>query len=79
MLLKLQGYEFEIEYVKRDPNILNFISRHTILHERQINENICEKYVNFVTTTAVPKPSTINDISTATKQDKFLQNFMPKD
>ena len=40
--------------------------------KRQIIENIYEKYVNFVTTTAVPKSLTIDDIS---KQDKFLQNL----
>ena len=75
MLLQLQGYEFEIEYVKSESNISDFISRHLIQDKRQIDENIYEKYVNFVTTTAVPKSLTIDDISTATKQDKFLQNL----
>ena len=75
MLLQLQGYEFEIEYVKSESNISDFISRHPIQDKRQIDENIYEKYVNFVTTTAVPKSLTTDDISTATKQDKFLQNL----
>ena len=75
MSSQLQGYEFEIEYVKSESNISDFISRHPIQDKRQIDENIYEKYVNFVTTTAVPKSLTIDDISTATKQDKFLQNL----
>ena len=75
MLLQLQGYESEIVYVKSESNISDFISRHPIQDKRQIDENIYEKYVNFVTTTAVPKSLTIDDISTATKQDKFLQNL----
>ena len=75
MLLQLQGYEFEIEYVKSESNISNFISRHPIPDERQIDQTTYEKYVNFVTTTtAVPKLLIIN-ISTATKQNKLLRNL----
>ena len=58
MLLQLQGYEFEIENKKSESNILDFISQHPI----QIDENTYEKYVSFVTTAAVPKSLTINDI-----------------
>ena len=49
--------------------------RHPIQDKRQIDGNIYEKYVNFVTTTTVPQSLTIDDTSTATKQDKFLQNI----
>ena len=66
MLLQLQGYEFEIEHVKSESNISDFISQHPIQDKRQIDKNIYEKYVNLETTTAVPKSLTINDISTAT-------------
>ena len=75
MLLQRQGYKFEIEYVKNESNISDFISRYPIQNKRQIDENIQVKYVNFVTTTAVSKSLTIDRISTATKQDKFLQNL----
>ena len=74
-LLQRQGYKFEIEYVKNESNISDFISRYPIQNKRQIDENIYEKYLNFVTTTAVWKSLTINDISTATKHKKFLQNL----
>ena len=43
MLLQLQGYEFEIEYVKSESNISDFISRHPIQDKRQIDENIYKK------------------------------------
>ena len=36
MLLQVQGYEFEIEYVKSESNISDFISRHPIQDKRQI-------------------------------------------
>ena len=75
MLFQLQGYEFEIEYVKSESNIPDFIRRHPIQNKRQIDKNIYKKYVNFVTTTAIPKSLTIDDISTATEQNKFLQNL----
>ena len=75
MLLQLQGYEFEVEYAQSESNISDFINRHPTPEEREINENIYENYVNFITTTAIPKSLTINDISTATKQDKVLQNL----
>ena len=53
MLLQRQDYKFEIEYVKNESNISDFISRYPIQNKRQIDENIYEKYLNFVTTTAV--------------------------
>ena len=40
MLLYLQVYDFEIEYVKRELNISDFVSRHPIPDERQMDENI---------------------------------------
>ena len=61
--------------MKSEKNISNLISRHPTLDERRIDENIYENYVNFIITTAIPKSLTINDISTATKQDKVLQNL----
>ena len=75
MLLQLQGYEFEVGYAQSESNISDFISRHPTPEEREINENIYENYVNFITTTTVPKSLTIKDVLTATKQDNFLQNL----
>ena len=75
MLLQLQGYKFEIEYVKSESNISDFISRHSLPDERQIEGKFYGKYDTFVATTAFPKSLAINDISTATKQDKYLQNL----
>ena len=65
--------------MKSESNISDFISRYTIRHERQIKENIYEKYVKLVITTAVPKSLITNDISTATEQVKSLEKFMPED
>ena len=75
MLYQLQGYEFAIEYMKSESNIWGFISRHPIQDKRQIDENTFEKYASFVKRTTVTKSLTTDDNSTATKQDKFLQNL----
>ena len=67
MILQLQGY------VKTEQNISDFISRHPDREQELIERTEVDKYVNFVTSTAVPKSFTLEDIATATKQDKVLQ------
>ena len=67
MILQLQGY------VKTEQNISDYISRHPDREQELIERTEVDKYVNFVTSTAVPKSFTLEDIATATKQDKVLQ------
>ena len=69
MIIQLQSYDFDIKYVKTEQNISDYISRHPD-RERKLEVDKC---VNFVTSTAVPKSFTLEDIATATKQDKVLQ------
>ena len=69
IILQLQGYNFDIKYVKTEQNISDYISRHP---DREQKPEV-DKCVNFVTSTAVPKSFTLEDITTATKQDKVLQ------
>ena len=73
MILQLQCYDFDIKYVKTEVNISGYISRHPDRGQKLIESTKVDKYVNFVTSTAVPKPCTLEDITTATKQDKVLQ------
>ena len=72
-ILQLQGYDFDIEYVKSEQNISNYISRHPDREQKLIESTVVYKYVNFVTYTAVSIAFTLEDITTATKQDKFQQ------
>ena len=73
MILQLQGYDFDIKYVKTEQNISHYISRHTNRKQKLIESTEVDKDVDFVTSTAAPKSITLEDIATATKQDKVLQ------
>ena len=63
----------EIKYVKTEQNISDYISRHPDREQKVIESTAVDKYVNFVTLTAVPKSFTLEDITTVAKQDKVLQ------
>ena len=67
MILQLQGY------VKTEQNISDYISRHPDREQELIERTEVDKYVNFVTSTAVPKSFTLENIATTTKRDKVLQ------
>ena len=54
MILQLQGYDFDIKYVT-EQNISDYISRHPDREQKLIESMEVDKYVNFVTLTAVPK------------------------
>ena len=77
MMLQLQGYDFDIKYVKTEENISDYISRHPDPEQKLIESTEVDKYVNFVTSTAVPKSFTLENVTTATKQDKVLQILKP--
>ena len=73
MILQLQGYDFDIKYVSTEQNIRDYISRHPDREQKLIESTEVDKYVNFVTSTALPKSFTSENIATTTKQDKVLQ------
>ena len=73
MILQLQGYDFDMKYVKTEQNISDYISRHPDRERKLIESTELDKYVNFVTSTAVPKSFTLEYIATTTKRDKVLQ------
>ena len=54
MILQLQGFDFDIEYVKSEQNIIDYISCHPNRKQKLIESNVVDNYVNFVTSTAVP-------------------------
>ena len=73
MILQLQGYDLAIEYVKSEQNISDYTSRHPDRQQKLVESTVVDKYVHFVTSTAVPIAFILEDNTTATKQDKFLQ------
>ena len=73
MIRQLQGYNFDIKQVKNEQNISDYISCHCDREQKLIESTEVDKYEHFVTSTAVPKSFSSEDITTATKQDKVVQ------
>ena len=74
-LLKLQQYEFIMEYKPGKDNPSDFMSR----HPRKITDNLTqltEEHVNFVVTNATPNSISLDEIKEATQQDPVLQLAM---
>ena len=71
MVLRLQNYDFELIYVKGENNISDYTSRHPTGPASDTDIN--EKYVNFVSSHAVPNFLTIEDIEKETHRDPLLQ------
>ena len=73
MIIQLQSYDFNIKYVKTEQNISDYISHHPDREQNLIESTEVDRCVNFVTSTALPRLFTLEDVTAATKQDKVLQ------
>lgn len=63
--LRLQPYNFKVEYRKGADNPADYISRHPILMQTSDStraKKVAEEYVNFVTEYATPKAMTLTEI-----------------
>ena len=76
--LRLQDYDFDIQYIKGLDNPSDFLSRHhptsTNVHTDEFAA-VSAKYLNFLVSHAVPKAMTLSQIQDATKSDKTLQHL----
>ena len=76
--LRLQDFDFSVQYVKGNENPSDFLSRH-LSHGPNVNntklETAADAYVNFLTDHAVPKAMTLFEIQEATKNDPTLQRL----
>jgi hypothetical protein len=74
-ILKLQPYEFTVEYEPGENNPADYLSRHpdqtSELTRRE--EKVAEEYINYIFTNAVPKALTPEEVMVATKEDVTLQ------
>ena len=73
--LKLQPYNFTVMYRSGKDNPADYMSRHpriTTQHSSR-EAKVAEEYINFVTTNAVPKALSVDEIKSATKADSTLQ------
>ena len=74
-ILKLQPYEFTVEYRPGEDNPADYLSRHpdSTTKQSRREEKVVEEYINYVFTNAVPKALTQEEIMIATKEDATLQ------
>nr|XP_004210337.1 uncharacterized protein K02A2.6-like [Hydra vulgaris] len=70
MTLRLQGYPFDLYYVKGKNNISDYSSRHPV---DPCEDEGLEKYVNFTAEYACPKALSLLDIQKETKANPILQ------
>ncbi|XP_065684316.1 uncharacterized protein LOC136096695 [Hydra vulgaris] len=70
MTLQLQGYFFDLHYVKGKNNISDYSSRHSV---DPCEDEGLKKYVNFTAEYTCPKALSLLDIQRETKADPILQ------
>ena len=70
--LRLQGYDFETIHTQGSQNPSDYLSRH-VTHGEERRTSLAEEYVHFLAANAVPKAMNLNEIQSATRQDKTLQ------
>ena len=69
--LRLQQYKFRVVYKSGSTNPADYLSRHPI-DSRPKHTNTADKYVHFVTHTAVLPALTVDDVRKATGEDALL-------
>jgi hypothetical protein len=74
--LRLMPYDFQFVYRpgKDDLNPADFMSRHPYSEPKR--DNAAEAFVAFISQNAVPKAMTLENVRSATKEDKILQKVM---
>ena len=72
-VLRLQPYTFLVKYKPGSENAADYLSRHVTdaLYHKQ--EKYTEEYISFITENSVPKAMTIEEIVSATNNDRTLQ------
>ncbi len=73
--LRLQPYQFIIEYRKGTDNPADFMSRHPFSIETEHNtraSKVAEEYVNFMALQATPKAMTLEELKIETKKMLFF-------
>lgn len=74
--LRLQPYNFRVEYRKGADNPADYISRHPVLtqtNDRTRAAKIAEEYINFTSHHTTPKAMTLTEIKEETLKDSVLQ------
>ena len=75
MRLKLQGFNFEVKYVKGSQNPIDYLSRkprELTEHDRK-ESKLFEKHVNWVISSGLPDAVTLEEMKDATDSDEELK------
>ena len=72
--LRLQQYNFTVEYQKGSGNPADYMSRHPVQTVSERECKIAEEYLNFVCKNACPKAITCEQVEKATENDPVLQS-----
>jgi len=76
LLLRLQGYNFEAEYVSSQNNISDYFSRYPAIISTRKEINTIENHVNYMIHYAIPDALTIDDVKMATLADPTLSKLI---
>jgi len=72
-VLRLQPYTFIVKYKPGSENAADYLSRHVVDASCSKQEKYTEEYISFITHTSVPKAMTVEEIVSATNNDRTLQ------
>eukprot|EP00794_Sanderia_malayensis_P006384 gene6384-biopygen5283 len=72
-VLRLQPYDFKVQYRPGPSNHAVFLSRHPSVHSNGDQGHIPEEYINFIVEHSVPKTMTSSEIKEATNSDKTMK------
>ena len=71
-VLRLQPYSFKVVYKPGNDNPANYLSRHPTRTSLK-QQKLTEQYINYLTRNCVQKAMTLEDIKTATDEEKTLK------
>ena len=74
--LRIQDFDFDIQYIKGPHNPSDFLSRHPIVAKALPDtefEDTATRYLNFIIEHTVPKAMTLENIKLATTSDSTMQ------
>ena len=74
-VLRLQPYSFKITYKSGANNPADYLLRHPTPTSTKKQERMTEEYINFITSSSVPKAMTLEEIVTATNSDGTLKEL----
>ena len=73
-VLRLQPYSFKVVYKPGCNNPADYLSRHSTRTSLK-QQKLTEQYINYLTRNCVPKAMTLEDIKTATDEDRTLKGL----